>query len=160
MGAFNSFITDTTLYSNHVAVSKSDADTTETALRTFTLPGGTMGPNDTLRITTRWTFPNSATTKVMRIRLGGTSCGHHTATTGTAAFTSQVNISNRDAANSQISAPGGSNVLLGGHGGAFTFTAVNTAVDQDIAIQATWGTAGDGTANITLESVIIELVRG
>ena len=41
----------TVLGAQHTAITKTDADTAEATLYTLTIPGGTMGPNDTLRVT-------------------------------------------------------------------------------------------------------------
>ena len=57
----------------NIAVSKSDADANESAaLYSLLIPAGTLGANSMLRIRVLWTVPNSAATKRLRGRFGGT----------------------------------------------------------------------------------------
>lgn len=47
--------------------------TSETTLATFTVPANLMGTNGTLRVSTVFTFTNSANNKVLRVNFGGST---------------------------------------------------------------------------------------
>ena len=136
-------------------------DTSETVLASFTLPGGAMGPNGIVRVTTLWTCTNNANAKTMRIRLGGL--------TGTAFLAASVaatnvgimqrTIHNRNSSASQVAfnaASAGSFANVAG-GAAPATGAVDTSADQVIAISGQLANAAD---TMTLEACLVELVHG
>lgn len=142
----------------HTPASKTDADAGESAaLYTLDLPAGALGPDDTLRILTRWTVPNSATGKTVRMRFGSTTV-HAPSLTSMASQVLQTILSNRGALNSQIGQVTGSNAYGNSSGVLGTF-AIDFAAAQTFTITAQWGAAGTGSNSITLESVIVELLR-
>src|SRR5687767_4986995 len=47
--------------------------TDETVVATVVIPGGLMGTNGRLRVTSLWTWPNSANSKTVRVRFSGLS---------------------------------------------------------------------------------------
>ena len=148
----------TVLGAQHTAVAKTDADTAEATLYTLTIPGGTMGPNDTLRITALWSYPNSSTTKSLKIKVGGSTIFSSSATT-TASLAAQAQLSNRGAVNSQIGKPIGQSSFGTNTSSPVTLTK-DFAAAQDVTVTAQWGTAGTGSNSIVLESVLVELLRG
>jgi len=144
----------------HAAASRSDATDTEGALYTLSLPP--LGPNDSLQILTKWTVPSSATAKNLRIRLGGISGTQFAALSLTTSASEHhiCYIHNRGATNSQI---GQVASLLGAYANsssALVTGTVDTSVSQDLVVSAQWGTAGAGSNNITLESVLVLLIPG
>jgi hypothetical protein len=135
-----------------VAISHT-GDTDETTLATIPVPGGLMGPNGQLRITTLWGCNNSAGAKTPRIRFGGVDWRAATLTTNLSARLSQE-IANRGVANAQISKSNS----LGGDGVTGTAnrtSTVNTANDQSVEITGQLASGGD---TITLEGYVVELI--
>ena len=137
----------------HVAVS-APADTNENTLYSLTIPGGMMGPNDTLRISYLGTCTNSANTKNLRVRFGGTAFQSSSVTTvaGVSIITS---IKNRNSVAAQAAAASAAGDCSGSVG-LLTAT-VNTANAQTLTITGTKASAGE---TLTLESVLVELIRG
>lgn len=128
-------------------------DTVETALATITIPGGMLGPNGSVRITTLWTHTNSANNKNMRVKFGGTQISVNTVTT-TAASRDQRQINNRGSASSQIAFQGGTGGL-GATTGAPVTTAFDTAAPVDITLTAQLAL---GTETMTLEAYTVEVL--
>lgn len=128
------------------------ANTNENTLVSYTLPGGTPGPNDTIEIWTQWTHTNSANNKTMRIRFGGTSVlGIVVTTTATSRFVTHI-----QAANSLVAQVTSPNSQLGTSALSVITTAINTAVDVPILITGQKASAGE---TITLENYSIRHIR-
>ena len=135
--------------------------TSETALATIAVSAGVMGLNGILRVTSHYSYPNSANNKTIRVRFGaaGTGTGAtavmtYVATTSTQ-FRGQWEIKNRNLANSQI-------ITFGGSGGgwttstsAVTTSAINTAAATEIVLT---GQLALGTETLSLESYLVELI--
>lgn len=133
-------------------------NTTETALATVQVPAGAMGPNGALRITTLWSYTNSANNKTLRIRFGGVSGTAHLGNfvTTTATLRHQQLIQNRNAQNSQI---GGylSVTPFGANPGAAVTSSVDTSAAADLVLSGQLANAGE---TVTLESYLVELLYG
>lgn len=142
----------------HGGAAKNDADTSETALFTLPIAGLTLGPDDMLRITAVWSYPSSAAVKSLRIRVGGTLIFSNSTTT-TASLSAQAQIANRGSRDSQIGKAIGSSAF-GTSGSAPLVAAIDFAQAQDVTITAQWVSAGSGDNVITLESALVELLRG
>lgn len=133
------------------------ANTTENTLATVIIPAGAMGTNGILRVTTLWSYTNSANNKTKRVRLGGI---------GGTAFLELINttqastmnikmIANRDVANSQVTF----NNQSGGAGnttGGVTTGSIDTTASQTLVITGQKASSGE---TLTLESYIVELIR-
>ncbi len=135
-------------------------DTAEAALATFTLPGGAMGANGVLRVTTLWTYTNSANTKTLRVRLGGlsgTAFQANTVTTSNIGVT-QRTIQNRNSQASQVgfNATSAASFTTVGSGSAVAVGTADTSVDQTIVITGQLASAGE---TVTLESCLVELAH-
>lgn len=148
----------TVLGAQHTATSKTDADTSEATLYTLTIPAGTMGPNDTLRVTALWSYPNSSTTKSLKVKVGGSTIFSNSVTS-TASLAAQAQLSNRGAVDSQIGKPIGQSSFGTNTSGPVTLTK-DFATAQEVTVTAQWGTAGTGSNSIVLESALVELLRG
>jgi hypothetical protein len=135
-------------------------DTSETTLATITVPANAMGPNGVLRITTQWSYTNSANNKTMFVKFGGaagTAYLQCTATT-TASHRDVRQIANVNATNSQKG--NASAATAGGHGittGAVVTSARDTTAAQDITIRGQLGNSGE---TVTLEAYTVELCYG
>ena len=129
-------------------------DTAETTLASITIPGGAMGANGALRITTQWSYTNSANAKTMRYRLGGTAMMAVSATT-TASACHQRTIQNRGVENAQVTHGLGFGSSFGVSGNATATASVDTAVDQALMISGQIAVASDTTV---LESSLIEVL--
>ncbi len=130
--------------------------TNETTLATVTIPP--LGPRDRLRVTDVWSFnAANANVKTGRIKLGGQTLGSSVGTNflNLAHFT---DICNRNAQNAQIARanPTGYGGWGGSTGAVFTGT-VDTSIAQDLIIT---GQLASGADTMTLESYLIELIRG
>ena len=133
-------------------------DTAETTLASFTLPGGAMGANGVLRVTTLWSYSNSASNKTLR--LGGLSGSAFQATVATTSNIAviQRTIQNRNSQSSQIgfNAASAASFTTVGSGSAVVTGAVDTSVDQSIVITGQPASAGE---SVTLESCLVELAH-
>lgn len=124
-------------------------------LRTYTLPAGTMGANDAVRITTLWTFLNNANAKFGYVDFGGSLVfNENLASKGVTCHTMHI-VRNRNATNAQVSHNNAREGVFENTTGAVHTAAVDTSADIDIRIRA----VSDGTDTVTCESVIIELLR-
>jgi hypothetical protein len=132
-------------------------NTAETALATITVPGGAMGANGILRITTLWSHTNGADNKLLRVRFSGAAGTTYLAITATTTATmrNQCQIANRNAANSQVGGAAAVTFGFGASSGAVVTSAVNTAADATIVITGQLGNAAD---NVNLESYLVELL--
>lgn len=129
-------------------------DTAENTFVTLTIPANSMGLNGVLQIRTRWSYVNSATSKTMRIKFGGTNF-QEIVTTTTVALTLITAIQNRNATNSQI----GAAVGVIGFGSATTglvTAAVNTAADVTLLITGQQAAIGQ---TIILEGYDVHIIR-
>jgi hypothetical protein len=140
------------IWQQHTPVSV-PAVTTESIVYSFTVPGNTMGPNDTLRVTTLWTTTSSANNKICAVKFGGSTVGTFTVTTS-ATYKEQRQMSNRGVQNSQV-------VYTTGNGGFGTSNtavgtlSVDTSQDQVLTVSGTKASAGE---TLTLESVVVEII--
>lgn len=145
------------LAASAVAVSHT-GDTTETALASVTLPGGAMGANGILRITSVWSYTNSANSKTARYRLGGSGVSGATlmnigATTSVGNMTQRV-IQNRNAQNSQFTSAPAAGASFGVSANAGATAAVDTSSDQLVVIS---GQLANASETIGLESYLVEI---
>lgn len=125
-------------------------DTSETTLATITLPGGAMGANGRVRITTIWSANNDASNKTLRVKFGGTNYFAQNITTQQG-WRHQNEIGNRNSASSQI---GNQNNAFGSLSAAPTTSAVDTTSDVTILLT---GQLADGADSVTLESYVVEV---
>ena len=135
--------------------------TTETALATITVPANAMGPNGVLRITTHWSYTNSANTKTLSVRFGGVSGTQYLANNVSTSATSrdQRHIHNVNTANSQKGGMVGA-VSVGGWGSNANVpvtSTLDTTTAKDIVISGLLANAGD---TVTLESYLVEIFYG
>lgn len=148
------------VFAHSTANSAVTGTTNETTLATITIPANSMGPNGRLKVTTTWSYTNSANAKSLRVRLngiGGTAflTGSVT-TTDTAKY--ETEIYNKGATNSQecFSAPS----AQGGWGtstAAIITGAIDTTADRDIVITGQLVNTGE---TITLKNYKVEILYG
>ena len=119
-----------------------------------------MGANGVLRVTTLWSYSNSASNKTLRLRLGGLSGSAFQATVATTSNIAviQRTIQNRNSQSSQIgfNAASAASFTTVGSGSAVATGAVDTSVDQSIVITGQLASAGE---SVTLESCLVELAH-
>ena len=130
-------------------------DTTETTLATVILPANCMGKKGRVIISGVWSYPNSANTKTVRVKFGGTNYYFQGPTTN-AGRRFQIEISNRDANDSQIGGPNSD--------GFSTGSPITSSVDTTAAVTILFTAqldAGGASAGevITLESYKVVLER-
>jgi hypothetical protein len=128
-------------------------DLIETTLATVTVPGGAMGPNGILRITTLWSYTSSANIKTMRVKLDGTNFLNVVPTTSSAAQLLTM-IRNRNAQNSQIGYRAVDPTSVGTSSGALPTGVKDTSINKDVTFHALLADAGE---TITLEAYLVEL---
>lgn len=134
-----------------------DSGASEQDLYAFLIPAPLIGPNDNWFVEHLWNYPNSATTKTLRLKFGGTTIASLAATT-TASGRGVTHIYMRDSKTSQIFSNASSSLAWqeGQTSSAAPVTgSVNTNVDVTIAATGQWGTAGAGSNLITLERIAI-----
>lgn len=139
------------------------ADTSENTLATIAIPAGLMGANGILRITTLWSWTNSANNKTIKVYFGASGAGTggtlymstiYTTTTGTR---DQRQIANRNSASSQVGSANGF-MTAAGWGtttGAVVTSSVNTGNASEVVLTGQKASAGE---TITLESYLVELI--
>lgn len=130
-------------------------DTGFPTVATIKVPGGLMGKNGRLRITSLWSMTNNANSKSWFVNFGGTS--FYSLSAGSIATVQAVtHVANRGAQNSQVGAP--SDMTSFGSGtSALVTTAIDTSADQDVTLALHVANAAD---TITLESYSIEVQPG
>ena len=129
-------------------------DTAKTTLATVTVPGGALGANGLLRITSLWSHTNSANDKTPRVELAGAQYYSATLTT-TATSRMYRTIANRNSENAQVGGASSGTFNWGSTTAALTTSSVDTSVDQDLVFS---GQLADGGDFIALESYIVELL--
>lgn len=134
--------------------------TTETPLATITLPGGAMGANGVLRITSLWSYTNSANTKNLRLRLGGSGISGTTlmnsGVTTTAVNMLQRTIQNRNAQNAQVAGASVFGNSFGAYANLPVTASEDTSVDQPIVLSGQLANTGE---TVTLESYVVEVAH-
>ena len=132
-----------------------------TLLTSYTLPGGTMGPNDSLRISTLWQAPVLLTgtpAAVVYFGSGATDLLSNNLV-GERSFNSMIMIHNSNSVSAQIAHPKfqSSGISLQEEAGAGLSYSIDTTSDVVIGFQVEQVVA---TEVIYLESYTIELIRG
>lgn len=140
-----------------IAASAIQATATGTAgsditLATVALPGGLLGPNDGVRISSLFAGTSNANTKNCRIRFGGQLILSLGVTTN-ANLSAISRVRNRGVLNSQVSAPAGQ-PGIGASGGSIITMAIDTTVDVPILFQANLTVATD---TLDLHEYLVEL---
>lgn len=128
--------------------------TNETTLATILIPAGALGVNGSLRITTLWSYTNSANNKTIQVKFGGTAFFSAINTT-TASYNDQTIIRNRSVS-TQVAHLANAGNRLGSSGSAPTTGAIDTAVAQTVTITGTLASAGE---TITLEGYTVEILN-
>jgi hypothetical protein len=129
-------------------------DTAEFVLATISIPANSMGANGRLRILTHWSYTNSANSKSLRVRWGGSSgtvCSSQSVTT-TAAFGSECFVQNRNATNSQVC---GMTVSSGLGTGTINTASQDTTGAIDLVIT---GQLTNSAESVNLEGYCVELI--
>ncbi|BCA57673.1 hypothetical protein [Sphingomonas sp. HMP6] len=150
-------VTQTLALLNGAASTPITGTTTETTFSTgtITIPANAMGPNGSVEIIPLWTFTNSANTKTMRVKFGGTAYYTQAGTT-TAVTQSIVKIQNRNSTSSQVGAPGANSGV-----GNFTASIITSAVDTTAPVSLTiTGQLTNTGETMTLESVLVRVTYG
>jgi hypothetical protein len=126
--------------------------TVETTLASVVVPGGSLGANGRLRITTLWSYPNSANSKTLKTKFGATTF-FSVAQSTTATDRHQTEIANRGVTNSQVGA--GLTAAFGTSGSAAVTASLDTTQDQTLAITGQLANAGE---TLTLETYMVEII--
>lgn len=141
------------LYVKNTASSKADDNTTEADLASFVIPANTLGPNDSIRITHLWQYPNSATTKNIKIVIGAAQILSFGVTT-TQKFQGMEIGRCRGSTSAQIWA--NDQLPFQARAAAALVTSIDFTIDNTLRVVGSWGTAGTGSNLLTLESVLVE----
>lgn len=126
-----------------------------TDLAKIIVPGGLIGPNGTLRVTTSWSVTNNANVKSLRAVFGGVSTSLLLGITTSAYVRHQFDITNRGSLASQTQ-PTAMAASFGSSSGVAIATAIDTTVDQPLIFR---GLLAVDTDVITLESYNIEVLN-
>lgn len=124
------------------------------ALATVTVPGGSMGKNGRLRITSMWSYTNHASNKTLRIRFGGNLFLDAVVTTSAAVQQSTIIRNNASASVQKAYAIAN----VGGFGSttaAIKTDTINTNNDQTITFHAV---LADTSHTVTLEDYMVEVL--
>lgn len=140
--------------------SKTNSDALTGVIHSFILPAGTVGINDSLIFRMKLSIPSNATTKTitLRTKVGGIPIYAVSATTSLSILP-YIDMQFRGALDSQICVPNGTNGIANASGSAFVTTSIDFSIEQELEIAAAFGTAGDGSQSITLESFYCQQVR-
>lgn len=127
---------------------------TETTLATITIPANAIGPNGQVEIDFLFSGTSSANTKTYRVKFGGTTV-FQTAPTTNSSIRAAVNVSNRNAANSQVAFPTGSTSGFGASSSSPITPAIDTTSAVNITITAELGNSGE---TATLERYLVRVI--
>lgn len=127
-------------------------DTTEDVLATITIPGGTLGANDSARLTMAWgRTGHGGSTDTLRIYFGGTLVQSKVLNFDVTVEQSnnELKFCNKNSTNAQI-------VYGTGAQNSFVNTALDMTQDQDIVIKGQNGNSADATTLLqyTLEALV------
>jgi hypothetical protein len=125
--------------------------TNETTLATITIPAGALGANGQLILEALWTHTNSANSKTVRAKLGGSTLSTSVSTTS-AAVVGRTRIANRNSASSQVAQAGFTD---GTTGTAPNTAAVDTSAETTLTITGQLASSGE---TLTLESYAVFLL--
>lgn len=125
------------------------------SLALVTVPGGLMGKNGRLRITSLWSMTNNANSKSIFVSLDGTAF-YAVGVSSIRSLQLLTTIANRGAQNSQVGAPSDL-VGPGSNGTAPTTAAIDTSVDQQVKLEII---LANGADTVTLESYSVEVLPG
>lgn len=135
----------------------STVGTGEETLATVTIPGGTMGPNGALRITTLWAVTGGTVgTRTARIKFGGTNYASVNIVTTSITFNNVTPIRNRNSESSQIGGPAATGSVVGLASQAVVTSTVDTSVDVSLVFTGASPTSGE---TLILKSYIIEVLK-
>ena len=124
------------------------------------MPGGSMGPNGTLRISTVFSAAGAGGTKTQRYTLGGTLVDSFGAiTSGSQIIHKQAHIHNRGLQSAQAASgsTSGNSSSYTLNAGTLIYTAIDTAQSQVVGIVGFMGAASDC---LVLEQYLIEVFPG
>lgn len=132
--------------------------TTITTLWSATIPGGALGANGSLRIYELWSFSNGTTTfRNMYTYFGGAEVAKVGMSSDSDQAMSLLRIvRNRGSETSQVVYNKYSWSSIGNAGSLPTTTAVDTRQDQVLSVA---GELGDVSLSLTLEDVMVEIVK-
>jgi hypothetical protein len=143
-----------------VAVTKTGS-TAESILAVAAIPGGSMGPNGSIRIRHLWANNNDADSKTRRVRFGsvadltGTQYSAVAVTTNVSHYNTHE-IVNRNSQASQVGiVPVGATGGPGGFASAAVTSSVNTALDSYVVFS---GELASGADSITLDYYSVEVL--
>jgi len=125
----------------------------------FTMPGGSMGPNGTTVAKLKWFATNSATNKTLRIRFGSSDTLRFSVTTGNLDQLVSSTRSNMGVVNQQIgNRTNATSSAWDGGSSAPTYsgdvTTVDTSVDQTISFSGQLGANTDSLIIIPLQFIV------
>lgn len=112
-------------------------------LAEFTIPAGTLGANSILQVEPLWTFTSSASNKILKVKLGGSTIYTATRTTSVKEAPLIV-LANRNSLSSQIK-PYDSNYTTAGTGAPETY-AIDFSAAIDVEITGQRASSGDTLA--------------
>jgi hypothetical protein len=134
--------------------------TTETALKTFTIPARAMGPTGYIDVDVTWSYTNSANNKTKRVRINGIAgtAMRAVVSTTTATYRDSVQIANRNSASSQIGSSSDSgNIAFDKSGVAIPTASINTDSAFDLVLSGQLASAGE---SIAVERATVRVVHG
>lgn len=134
-------------------------DTVENVLATVTIPGGTMGPNGSLRVLCLFSHLNSINVKTLRVRLNGIGGTVYAAVIGTSLLQSRflVQLFNRGVQDSQVGGDAADVEGLGSSTAALVTSTIDTSLDRTLVLTAQKAT---GAEAVTLEAYSVEVTPG
>lgn len=109
-------------------------------LASFTIAAGVLGVNSILQIEPLWTFPSSANSKVLKIKIAGVTV-YAATRTASAKESPLFVLANRNALNSQLQ-PYDSNYVTAGSGTPQTFT-IDFSANVSVEITGQRANAGE-----------------
>jgi hypothetical protein len=130
-------------------------NTNLTNLATVTVPGGLMGKNGRLRITSLWSMTNNANSKSVFVSFAATAF-YSVGVVSTQTLQLQTNVANRGSQSSQVGAPSDMIGPLASTSAVVT-AANDTSANQSVKLEIALANSSD---SITLESYSIEVLPG
>lgn len=141
------------LYTSGAAETALTGTTSQTVIRSITIPAGIMRNNGSIHYMVTWSFTNNANNKTLQVLLGGTGGTTHSSRTATTNASGQIEgvITNRNSESSQVS-QAASLAGVGENPGAVVTGSINTSSATTLDIAGVLASAGD---SITVQRVIV-----
>lgn len=130
-------------------------NTNENTVATIAIPAGIMGENGAIEVIPLWDYTNSANSKTMKAKFGG-SLTYGIATTATASCQMLYIVRNANSVSAQVAQAASGSSGTGAVTGSLLTGTINTSAATTVTLTAQCANAGE---TITLRGYIVRLIK-